>query len=275
MRKTPLYKKAFSFLKRTMENGTVSLIVNVLQVNNNKRKTLKLKFKADELSSTSISDLKIKLQDLLSVPACVQKLSYLGEPLNNPDTTLSELYLRDGETLHLEFPEKIDIKVLRHCVDMLKKFNSAVAPFCTSDGQYVRMPSVDDVEKFEDLYADIFEPLETLAQVFGPWKTEKVKVERQYFVQEKGIEYLMDIHVFSQRKFDWFTSSLEEKSPVLKTTRDDNDGSDDNDDDDDNQDFHNREEMIEAFRYIDRILQLSILNKLINNHCYVTYVENF
>lgn len=216
----------------------ITLDVDVLFTNNNLRETVKLTFNVDTLANTSIYELKVKLQDLINVPVCDQKLSYFDQLLTDPASKLADLYLRDGDTLSLECPEKIDIKRLTHCIDKLKEFESLVSPFCTSDAQYVRLPAIDDVGKLEDLYADICEPLENLAELFDKWKTSRVKAERHYFIQENGLEYLMEILGFSQKKYDWFPSSLTESSPVMSIQHDDNN-------EDNNLDFHDENESME------------------------------
>lgn len=220
---------------RDQEHG-LTLNVNAVCTNNNEQELLKLYFdNADIFADTSVLEIKLKLQDLLNAPVCIQQLSYLDQTLIDPETKLADLYVRQGETLYVKYLAKVDITRLNDCINMLRKFESLLSQLCTSDGRHVCVPSVNDVEKVEDLYADLFDPLETLSHIFGQWKTVPVQAVRRYFVQEKGLDYLMEINAFSKKEYTWFTQSMKENPPTLSINNDD--GEEDNMADQDEQLF--------------------------------------
>lgn len=215
-------------------NNQDNLVINlnVFCTNQNKRDQTKLTINKHEI--TSVYQLKTKIQDICQAPICDQKLSYLDQPLSDPTTKLSELYLRDGDTICVEFLDKADIEEFDESIRKLKGFLSS-APPCSSDGNSIHVPLMKYVDKIEDLYADIAEPLESLDMRFSLWKTVQVQANRHYFVQERGLEVLVEVLHYSQKKYSWICST---SNPQMQTVTSvvqkigDNYSSEDDDDED-------------------------------------------
>lgn len=215
-------------------NNQDNLVINlnILCTNQNKRDQKKLTINKDEV--TTVYQLKNKIQYLCKAPICDQKLSYLDQPLPDPTTQLRELYLRDGDTICVEFLEKVDIEEFNDSIRKLKVFLSS-APPCSSDGNFIHVPLMKNVDRIEDLYADIAEPLESLDMKFSLWKTVQVKANRHYFVQEGGLEVLVEVLHYSQRKYSLICSTNDPQIQAGNSggnVKHSNDSSDDDDDDD-------------------------------------------
>ncbi|XP_031565211.1 uncharacterized protein LOC116300475 [Actinia tenebrosa] len=246
----------------TTEDSLV-INLNIFCTNQNKKEQTKLAINKDEVSS--VYQLKTKIQDLCKAPICDQKLSYLDQPLSDPTTKLSELYLRDGDTICVEFLEKVDLEEFNECIRKLKGFLSS-APPCSSDGNYIHVPLIKNVGKMEDLYADIAEPLESLDMKFSLWKTVQVKANRHYFVQEGGLKVLVEVLHYSQKRYSWIcsTTNPQVQTAILVEKTKGSDSSDDDDEDYEDDIAYRSDELVQSFNEWQMILCSLVLQTLWN-----------
>ncbi|XP_031569592.1 uncharacterized protein LOC116304079 [Actinia tenebrosa] len=158
--------------------------------------TTKLVFKSWQ--NKSINDIKYVIQDTLSVPVCDQKLFYRGNALSDDTLSLSCLYLRDGDSIKVEYSATADIDGMKPLIANLKEFSRQVIH---------RDPNLFEISRSTDFsgfpnYDLVVMSMENLAfEYFIPWKTAITVAQRHYFVQEGSFDDFMEVFKFSMLRY--------------------------------------------------------------------------
>lgn len=148
--------------------------------------------------SKSINDIKHITQDAISVPVCDQKLFYNGNALSDDALTLKSLYLRDGDTIKVEFSATADIDGMKPLIANLKEFSRQVRQ---RDTNLFEVSNSTDFSTFPNYDLAVIS-MENLAfEYFIPWKTATTIAQRHYFVQEGAFDDFMEVFKFSMLRY--------------------------------------------------------------------------
>ena len=143
----------------------------------------------------TIKDVKAKVEEDLSIPACVQRLTYEAYPLSDC-TNLEVARIRSGDTFQVSYLEEGDCEGVRKVV----KWFELVQEFLEKEDPSLNSPMSINLEKQVKLGADE-KLVENLAfEYFIPWKETKKYVNKLYFVQCGGLDVIMRVYALLHRQ---------------------------------------------------------------------------
>ncbi|RMX52706.1 hypothetical protein pdam_00004258 [Pocillopora damicornis] len=157
----------------------------------------KTKLSVPALNTTTIEDVKYMLQVRIQVPVCDQRLFYQGRALTDDRMTLSRLYFREGDTLHLQFTAVADIQGMIELLDVLKKCAREI-----EEKPGNKLPDLnEDSPDVWQFYDRLLYTVEELGSFFFPWKCPRTVAQRHFFVQERGFDAFLEVFKFSRQLF--------------------------------------------------------------------------
>lgn len=157
----------------------------------------KTKLSVPALNTTTIEDVKYMLQVRIQVPVCDQRLFYQGRALTDDQMTLSRLYFREGDTLHLQFTAVADIQGMIELLDVLKKCAREI-----EEKPGNKLPDLnEDSPDVWQFYDRLLYTVEELGSFFFPWKCPRTVSQRHFFVQERGFDAFLKVFKFSRQLF--------------------------------------------------------------------------
>lgn len=157
----------------------------------------KTKLSVPALNTTTIEDVKYMLQVRIQVPVCDQRLFYQGRALTDDQVTLSRLYFREGDTLHLQFTAVADIQGMIELLDVLKKCAREIEEKPGNE-----LPDLnEDSPDVWQFYDRLLYTVEELGSFFFPWKCSRTVAQRHFFVQERGFDAFLEVFKFSRQLF--------------------------------------------------------------------------
>ena len=163
-------------------------------------KTEHIKVTVHEWDSKFVKELKEILEDEIQVPACDQKLSYQGRQLNDNFFPLKKLYLRQGDTISVEYIVQGNLSDMKCLLIEIKNFAEAVT--CQDQSKLLTVSLKKDTRTSYVSYDHIVRALENLSfNYFIPWKDAKSVVHRHYFVQEGAFDAFMEVLKFASKRY--------------------------------------------------------------------------
>ena len=143
----------------------------------------------DSFPST-FGEIKKKVEDSLSIPACVQTLFYQEVEMKD-SCDPSSMYMISGDTVRITFPERGDCKEVKEVVEWLSKVTPVMK-------MYEKADEVDKILQITRSYASVLEDntlIDTLIGVlFYPWSEKTKRVNCSHFVALDGLELLVTLH---------------------------------------------------------------------------------
>ena len=140
----------------------------------------------------TIKDVKVKVEEDLSIPSCVQRLTYEAYPLSDC-TNLEVAKIRSGDTFQVSYSEEGNCKGVRKVVKWLE----LVQEFLEKEDPNVNNPMSKDLEK-QVMLGDDEELMENLA--FEYFIPREEHVNKLYFVQCGGLDVIMRVYALLHRQ---------------------------------------------------------------------------
>ena len=168
-----------------------------LQLNCTSRKTVESRrITLDEFPG-SVLDLKKAVEARLSIPVCVQSVSYQLAPLSDGDS-LAERRIRSGDTLSISYLCEGDCELIKEIIKWLQQVGDAVN-------------NADDATSEILIWRGINAGyIDTLPIQIFDWLNPKAYVSKLYFKSEGGLTALIDLYR-SLANREWCTMQ-----PLLK-----------------------------------------------------------
>ncbi|PFX19675.1 uncharacterized protein LOC111337897 isoform X2 [Stylophora pistillata] len=192
----------------------------------NNTETGRFKLTVPDLSTTSIRDVKIAIQEAIQAPVCDQKLFYQGQLLSDDQMTLGRLYFKEGESLKLQFLAVVDITGMRKLLSAIKtsakgiveKLHRQLPDILMTKDPNGSAVSFSFSQAFGDVkLGDTYRALPELSsQYFAPWKCLKSRANRHFFVQEGGFDAFLEVFKYSLNLFLFADSqeTSDDQSPM-------------------------------------------------------------
>ena len=142
----------------------------------------------------TIKDVKAKVEEDLSIPACVQRLTYEAYPLSDC-TNLEVARIRSGDTFQVSYSSEGDCEDIKKAVRWFEQ----VKNFLEREDPTLDRPMSNDFRGLvkQGLEGDLFENL--AFQYFVPWDETKKYVNKLFFVQCGGLDVIMEVYALLHR----------------------------------------------------------------------------
>ena len=151
------------------------------------------------IDTKTVRDIKLDLQYLLEAPMCDQVLYYRGHLLTEDSLPLRNLYMRENDSITVEFPARANITDMDSLLEGLQDFSHKVK---TDSRRILRCFADKNNDAFLS-YDRVLWSLETLAfSHFIPWKEAVPVANRHYFVQQGGFEAFVAVMEFSSKRYE-------------------------------------------------------------------------
>jgi len=138
---------------------------------------------------STFEDIKKKVEECCSIPACVQTLFYQEMEVGD-SCDPSSLYMISGDTVKIAFPERGDCKEVKEVVEWLKKVTPVIKMYdCTDQNKIL------DIRRryFSVVRNEVL--INTLIGVlFYPWVDKTKRVNCSLFISLNGVELLITLH---------------------------------------------------------------------------------
>lgn len=171
----------------SLESVSFHLILNCTG-----RKTVVMRTLVLQSFPDSTLDLKKEIETQLSIPVCVQDLSYQSAPLL-PTESLTARSIRSGDTLQLTYLCEGDCERISSAVNWINQLTSAISTNDCSDEGIQRIDSLIYSGEEEDLPADIG------LHLFD-WLDTKCYVNKIFFESVGGLDALLALYKLLLRK---------------------------------------------------------------------------
>lgn len=143
----------------------------------------------EDTPPSTVASLKEKIQDLYSIPVCVQSLRYEGHLLGD-GTSLEMMKVRSGDTFHVTYSSEGDCKGILEAVEWLTLVREGLVTEVPSKSKPFSIALEDLI-----IYGFNEELIDDLAYKYlFPWLDPKKYTNRLYFVQCGGLEVMMDVY---------------------------------------------------------------------------------
>ena len=161
-----------------------------LQLNCTSRKTTENRtFTLDKFPS-SVLEVKKAIEAKLSIPVCVQSLSFQLAPLSDSDS-LAERRIRSGDTLTVSYLAEGECELIREIVEWIRQVDAAIS-----------CPGVDVVSESLIISGINSGYIEVLPIQIFDWLNPKAYASKLYFKSVGGLEALIDLYrSLSNRKW--------------------------------------------------------------------------
>ena len=172
----------------------INLLLHCTKNNRSEKSEIKL-----ESPPQNVLEVKRQVERQLSIPRCVQIISYDGNLLKE-DVSLSALKFRDGDTFRIEYLTKGDCPDILEIISWLDELSDAAT--CESS-DFIDLLQIG-------LQKGLFENLQITFE-----SVSKSYVNRLYFVDNNGIEMFVKVYKFLLQKqwnqMDWRLKYLERR----------------------------------------------------------------
>ena len=145
---------------------------------------------------TTPLEIKKKIEEDFSIPACVQTLHYQSMILKDSDQ-LQHTHFRSGDTFTVDYPAKAECEMIQNVVKWLKALLELLKSIEESSNHDQESDNLMSSQKIENLILEGEDDntREALTNtLFFPWEDEKTRVNLSYFHDKGGLDVLMKIY---------------------------------------------------------------------------------